>query len=136
MQQTVLSYFAAQLFNKEREEELKKIFISFDTNGDGQLDKEELIDGYEKVFNDRKLAEDEVDRIIEEIDIDGNGVIDYTGIIYIYIYMYIEFLMANIKKEELFSKNKLKAAFDMFDLVIFVSYIDIGWKWFDFFGGD
>ena len=50
--------------------------------------------------------------------------------------MYIEFLMANIKKEELFSKNKLKAAFDMFDLVIFVSYIDIGWKWFDFFGGD
>ena len=89
MQQTVLSYFAAQLFNKEREEELKKIFISFDTNGDGQLDKEELIDGYEKVFNDRKLAEDEVDRIIEEIDIDGNGVIDYTGIIYIYIHIYI-----------------------------------------------
>lgn len=42
--------------------------------------------------------------ILQQVDIDGNGYIDYS-----------EFVMACIKTEELLSEQNLKKAFNLFD---------------------
>lgn len=49
-------------------------------------------------------AEVEVDRIMKNVDIDRNGHIDYS-----------EFIAATIDKRKLLSKERLKAAFSIFD---------------------
>ena len=52
-------------------------------------------------------AEIEVERIMKNCDIDRNGHIDYS-----------EFINATIDKRKLLSKERLKAAFQLFDRVI------------------
>lgn len=74
-----------------------------DTDGDGMLCKKEILDGYALHF-DHEITEEEVDNIFSAIDTDGNGVIDYS-----------EFLMATMSDKDLMSKEKLKAAFRVFD---------------------
>ena len=71
---------------------MKKVFEYMDKNGDGRLSREELIDGYTNLYGATDV-EEEVDRIMSNVDIDQNGYIDYSGIyikyieiIYIYIY--------------------------------------------------
>jgi calcium-dependent protein kinase len=51
-------------------------------------------------------AEIEVERIMNNCDIDKNGHIDYS-----------EFINATIDKRKLLSKERLKAAFQLFDRV-------------------
>ena len=46
----------------------------------------------------------ELDQIYNKIDIDGSGKIDYS-----------EFVVASMNEKELLSKEKLQAAFNMFD---------------------
>lgn len=67
----------------EEKNKLLKIFKAFDTNGDGQLSREELLVGYKKIMkvND---PEEEVNKIMEQVDQNNSGIIDYTGIIYIF----------------------------------------------------
>ena len=50
------------------------------------------------------IDDDEIDKIFSAIDTDGSGAIDYS-----------EFLMATMNEQQLLSKEKLKAAFKMFD---------------------
>ena len=60
-------------------------------------------------------AEVEVHRIMENVDFDKNGSIDYS-----------EFIAATVNKRHLLSKERLKAAFAVFDRVCTfyeVSYI-------------
>lgn len=57
--------------------ELELAFKLFDKNGDGQIDANEL--RHLLVNLGEKLTDDEVDEIITEIDIDGDGNIDYSG---------------------------------------------------------
>ena len=73
---------------KEEEGRLLEIFQAFDSDKDGQLSKEELIEGYTQLFGDSLLAVVEVDRIIEQVDISHNGLIDYSGIFYFYTYIF------------------------------------------------
>lgn len=49
-------------------------------------------------------AEEEINRIMEVIDTDHNGKIDYT-----------EFITATIDKKNFLSKDRLRAAFQIFD---------------------
>lgn len=49
-------------------------------------------------------AEIEVDKIMENCDLDKNGFIEYS-----------EFISASINKRNLMTKERLKAAFEMFD---------------------
>ncbi len=51
-------------------------------------------------------AEEEVDKIMEAADVDKNGKLDYS-----------EFIAATADKKNLMSKQRLKAAFQMFDKV-------------------
>lgn len=48
-----------------------------DKNADGKLTKEELVDGYTKIYGDS--AGIEVDKILARVDADGSGEIDYSG---------------------------------------------------------
>lgn len=88
--------------NKEKES-LATIFKAFDTNGDGMLSKEEIKDGYEKVFG-QSINQEEIEKMFEAVDIDNSGFIDYS-----------EFVVATMSEKHLFSEKKLKAAFKMFD---------------------
>ena len=102
-----MEYIGNYLQSQEKIDQLKKIFSDFDKNGDGVLDKEELIEGYIKLGNNREEAEVAVDEILEKIDINNNGTIDYS-----------EFIMANINQEDTLTNYKLKEAFKIFDKVI------------------
>lgn len=50
------------------------------------------------------MTEEAVDEMFKQIDIDGNGSIDYT-----------EFVMATMNEKELTSNQRLTAAFKLFD---------------------
>jgi len=65
--------------SQSEKDELQRTFQALDKDGNGVLTKEELIDGYRKVFADKSDAEAEVRRIIEEVDINNSGYIDFTG---------------------------------------------------------
>lgn len=84
-QQAVMSFLATQLSNKEERQKLTEIFKSFDRNNDGILSKEELIQGYTQLYGNIERAQIEVEQILQRVDLNGNGEIDYS-----------EFLAANI----------------------------------------
>jgi calcium-dependent protein kinase len=84
-------------------------FKRFDKNGNGTISKEELLEGYKDLFIERNLSQkqiqQEVDMIWSKIDLDGSGAIDYT-----------EWTVGTINKANVITKQKLKKAFEMFDL--------------------
>ena len=53
--------------SKDEEDQLLKVFKAFDTDNDGEISKEELINGYEKSMS-RSAAEAKVDKIFETVD--------------------------------------------------------------------
>lgn len=44
------TFVVSHLASDDEKKELLKVFKSIDTNGDGQLNKSELINGYKKLF--------------------------------------------------------------------------------------
>lgn len=101
-----MSYFANYLNFDYEKEKLLDIFQAFDKNHDGQIDQQELLDGYIEFFDgDAERAEREVQEIMEKLDFNGNGSIDYS-----------EFAIANIDMNKLLSEDKLKEAFELFDI--------------------
>lgn len=104
LQQAVLSFIVTQMNNKEEIQKLSQIFNSIDLDGDGKLSREELMTEYCK-SKPPDEAEEAVNRIMKEVDINCSGYIDYS-----------EFLMATLKQETLLSKENLESAFKAFDL--------------------
>lgn len=103
LQHAVMSFIATQLMNKNDINLLCQAFRDLDTNGDGKLSKDELLTQYQETMGTAQ-AEEEVERIMKEVDVDGNGFIDYS-----------EFIMASAKRETLLSKTNLENAFSLFD---------------------
>lgn len=97
------SYIGSQLISKSEKEKLGKIFKSLDANGDGQLSKEEIMNGYEEHFG-KLLNEDEIDKLFNDVDTDKSGSIDYS-----------EFIVATMSSKKNMSEEKLTAAFKLFD---------------------
>jgi len=80
LQKAVLSYMASHVVSKEEEKKLREVFSQFDTNGDGQLSQEELLEGYKQLYGgEEELAQEAVSKIMNNIDINKNGTIDYNG---------------------------------------------------------
>ena len=103
MKQATLAFIASQLLGNEEKEDLEKIFRALDKNGDGHLSKDEILEGYEEHFG-VPINEEDVDKMIKNVDIDGNGCIEYT-----------EFVMATMNEKNMVTNDKLQAAFKMFD---------------------
>ena len=95
---------AQKAYLMEDKDKLEELFESLDKNGDGQLQKNELIDGFTDMYGDKEIARVEVEKIFKNIDIDNNQAIDFS-----------EFLMANMQRQNILHKDMLKAAFDAFD---------------------
>ena len=76
----------------------------FYTNGEGRLDKDELINGL-KMVDIKKDLEQEVDRVMKIIDVDGNGFIEYE-----------EFLRVSLDKEKILTPKNVKIVFQLFDI--------------------
>lgn len=105
LQQMALSYIVSQLVTNKEKKPLQSLFLALDKNEDGRLDREELAQGYKKVFGAKYITEKEVDSIMQSVDITRDGYIDFT-----------EFLMATINKKSILSVDRLIAAFNRFDV--------------------
>lgn len=104
LQQAAIAYIANHLQSQETMSKLKEVFQQFDKNGDGVLERSELLEGYTRLGKSKEQAAKIVDQIMKKIDINNNGTIDYS-----------EFLMANLRHEDITSSEKLKEAFKIFD---------------------
>lgn len=107
LQEAALTFIVCQLSTKEEEENMRKTFEKLDKNGNGTISKDELFEGYMEMYKGKKTESEiktEVEIIMQNIDIDGSGLIDYS-----------EWALGAINKKNLLTKEKLKKAFEMFD---------------------
>jgi len=102
LEQATVSFIVNQLISKDERKELIKQFQEWDTNGDGVLSRDEIIEGYRKTYG--AVDENEIDNIMQSIDLDGNGVIDYN-----------EFLSCAFNRDKIMSKDNLELTFKAFD---------------------
>jgi calcium-dependent protein kinase len=79
LQKAALSYIAGHIISKEEEQKLRDLFELFDTNHDGVISKDELIEGYKLVYKDPLTAQSEAEMTLNRVDINKNGNIDYNG---------------------------------------------------------
>lgn len=100
----ISTFITSQIISIHETKDLRNIFKSIDINGDGQLSKEELIKGF-NVYQQFVDGDEYIERIIDQVDTDGNGYIDYN-----------EFIKATISQKKIYSKENMRKAFDMFDL--------------------
>ena len=101
----VIAYLIHHITNTEECLEASKLFTKIDINSDGKIEKEELIQGFEKYWGiSNEEAKEKVDLIFANIDTDFNGFIEYE-----------EFVRAAVNSSIFMSKNYLKFAFNYFD---------------------
>ena len=103
LKQATYAYIASQLLTKSEKENLSKIFKSMDKNGDGKLDKEEILEGYDKFFG-KAMEKQDIISMFESVDTDHSGFIEYS-----------EFIVAAMNEKNVLTNEKLQAAFKMFD---------------------
>lgn len=84
----------------EEIEELKNLFLALDTSKDGTLSIDEIKVGMEQLRAKIKGSRIDYHDLMQSMDKDGNGVIDYT-----------EFITAAIDKAALLNKKNLVSAF-------------------------
>ena len=102
LEQASIAFIVNKLISKDERKELIKQFQDWDTNGDGVLSRDEIIEGYRKTYG--AVDENEIDNIMKSIDLDGNGVIDYN-----------EFLSCAFNRDKIMSKDNLELTFKAFD---------------------
>lgn len=103
LQQATLAYIVHNLIKKEDMKEMREVFLKFDLNGDGRLTKDELLKGLSNVMTPNE-AMAEVNRMMQIIDVDGNGFIEYE-----------EFLRATMNRNKLLTDENLRVVFDKID---------------------
>jgi len=102
LKKAALHVIAGQLHD-EQIKDLRATFLSLDENGDGLLTLQEMKEGLEK--SGLKEIPPDLKQIMENVDSDGNGVIDYT-----------EFLAATLDQRSYLQEGVCWAAFRIFDL--------------------
>ena len=103
LKEAVQTFIATQLLSVQETKELREVFRQIDKNGDGKLSRQELLEEYLKTM-DPVTAEAEVNQIMDRVDTDKSGYIDYT-----------EFLRASLDMKKALSVDNLEMAFSMFD---------------------
>lgn len=99
----VLTYIASQLVSNQDKEELEKIFKELDTDGDGVIERQELVNAFETYYRNSESLD--YNSILKIIDMNNSGKIDFT-----------EFIVAASNEEKLLNMNKLENAFTYFDI--------------------
>jgi calcium-dependent protein kinase len=88
--------------SKEELETLKRVFKALDTNNDGKLQLEEILEGCKKHAGE--ITEKKVRHTIDEMDAAGNGEIEYS-----------EWVIATISKKDFLTDERFQVAFNMID---------------------
>ncbi|CAG9324500.1 unnamed protein product [Blepharisma stoltei] len=101
LQRATMTFIASQLVSNDEIAHLRDTFQSLDENGDGKLSTSELKNGFSKLPGHINI---DVNEMMNQLDADGNGFIDYT-----------EFLTAAINWSKTLNKERLLAAFKHFD---------------------
>ena len=102
LHRAITNFIGTQVISSQETRKLRELFKSLDTNGDGKLSKEELLNGFNKEGENQLEF---ITYIMNRVDTDRNGYIDLD-----------EFLVAAVNQNTLFSRENMKKAFDMFDL--------------------
>nr|GMC85873.1 calcium-dependent protein kinase 13 [Ipomoea batatas] len=92
----------ADFLSNEEVEDLKEIFGKIDTDNDGIVSIEELKVGLQKLNS--QLAESEIQMLIEAIDTNGKGTLDYG-----------EFIAVSLHLQRMANDEHLRKAFSYFD---------------------
>ena len=101
----VIAYLVHRNTNIEQCNEASKLFNEIDANGDGKIEKHELIDGLMNYWRlPKSEVVEEVETIFENIDNDHNGYIEYE-----------EFIRAAIDQSFYLTNTNLRFAFNYFD---------------------
>jgi calcium-dependent protein kinase len=103
LQHVVLTMIVHNLAQRDDVLELRKVFLSFDENGDGRIAKDELAKGLGQIMPSSQ-AKNEVDKIMSHVDVDNSGFIEYE-----------EFLRASLNKQKILTLENLQYAFNLFD---------------------
>ena len=106
LQKAILSYVATQKLDAVEEAKLKELFTIFDVDKDGKISMPELVSGYNQVYGDILRAKAEAKKIMHKMDLNKNGSIGYD-----------EFLLANMNASIGLQEERLKEAFDFYDIV-------------------
>jgi len=101
LKKAALHVIAGQL-DESQIKGLRQVFMQLDDNGDGLLSVAEMRDGMAKAG--LKEIPADLQQIMEEVDADGSGVIDYT-----------EFLAATLDKKSYMQEDVCWSAFRVFD---------------------
>jgi calcium-dependent protein kinase len=103
LKDAIITFITVQCASFKETKELKEVFLKIDKDGDGKLSRRELFESLRVSLSDDE-AEMEVERIMNQVDSDNSGFIDYT-----------EFLRANLDMKQFLSEENLKSAFQIFD---------------------
>lgn len=104
LQEAVHIFLASQVTSNEEIKAIRTNFQALDKDGNGKITREELLEEYSKVMEITE-ASTLVDQVIDNLDQDKDGNIDYT-----------EFLISCNKKLKRVSRENLIIAFNMFDI--------------------
>ena len=63
---------------KQNEDKLLTIFKQFDADNDGTLTLDEIREGFKEFLGEQMLFEGELNKIVEPIDLNRNGLIEYS----------------------------------------------------------
>ena len=103
IQETALAYLVHNFPQMRDVVNACKLFNQIDVNGDGKINKQELLKGLQSKMRSPTLEKD-VEQIYKNIDMDNNGYIEYE-----------EFVRAAVSKEKFLNENVLRYAFRYFD---------------------
>ena len=103
IQEIALAYLVHNFPQMKEVITANKLFNQLDTDGDGKINKNDLLKGLRTKI-DSKTLEKDVDRIYRNIDMDNNGYIEYE-----------EFVRAAVSKEKFVEDQNLRFAFRYFD---------------------
>ena len=103
IQETALAYLVHNFPQMKDVVNACKLFNQIDINGDGKINKDELLHGLQSKIKSDTLKKD-VDIIYQNIDMDNNGFIEYE-----------EFVRAAVSKEYFIDTKVIQFAFRYFD---------------------
>ena len=103
IKEIILNYLINHHHELEEVNNSKKLFEIIDKKGSKKINKEELYNGLNKIYQNDKLKED-VDKIFENLNINNDAYLEYD-----------EYIKASIDKSIFFKDDNLKLIFNNFD---------------------
>lgn len=103
-QQAAMAFIVHHLLSADEMQKYRNIFYLFNESGSGSLSHKEIVHGFIE-YCKVKVTEKELMAVIKRVDADKSGEIDFE-----------EFIRAIADKSDLLTDERLRMAFDMFDL--------------------